>query len=108
MSVEIIIIIILIIILVGLFIWIIVGRGNKKNNSGLDLLLQQMNELARTIDNKLGESSKQRTESMRHQSTESIKMVRDITERLTRLDETNKQVISFTDQLQSLQDILKN
>ena len=108
MSVEIIIIIILIIILVGLFIWIIVGRGNKKNNSGLDLLLQQMNELARTIDNKLGESSKQMTESMRHQSTESIKMVRDITERLTRLDETNKQVISFTDQLQSLQDILKN
>ncbi len=31
-----------------------------------------------------------------------------MTERLTRLDETNKQVISFTDQLQNLQDILKN
>jgi DNA recombination protein RmuC len=31
-----------------------------------------------------------------------------VTERLTRLDETNKQVISFADQLQSLQDILKN
>ena len=31
-----------------------------------------------------------------------------MTEKLTRLDETNKQVISFADQLQSLQDILKN
>jgi len=31
-----------------------------------------------------------------------------VTERLARLDETNKQVINFADQLQSLQDILKN
>jgi len=31
-----------------------------------------------------------------------------VTERLTRLDETNKQVISFADQLQSLENILKN
>ena len=31
-----------------------------------------------------------------------------MTERLTRLDETNKQVISFADQLQSLENILKN
>ena len=37
-----------------------------------------------------------------------VSIVRDVTERLTRLDETNKQVISFADQLQSLQDILKN
>lgn len=34
--------------------------------------------------------------------------LQDITEKLTRLDETNKQVMSFTDQLQNLQDILKN
>ena len=31
-----------------------------------------------------------------------------MTEKLTKLDETNKQVISFADQLQNLQDILKN
>ena len=47
-------------------------------------------------------------ESLKHQSTESIKIIRDVTERLTQLDETNKQVVSFADQLQSLQDILKN
>jgi len=46
--------------------------------------------------------------SLKHQSTESINIIRDVTERLTKLDETNKQVVSFADQLKSLQDILKN
>jgi DNA recombination protein RmuC len=34
--------------------------------------------------------------------------VRDVTERLTKLDETNRQVVNFSSQLQNLQDILKN
>ncbi|MBU0706917.1 DNA recombination protein RmuC [Patescibacteria group bacterium] len=42
------------------------------------------------------------------QQAGSLKVVRDVTEKLTRLDETNKQVVGFTDQLQQLQDILKN
>ena len=45
---------------------------------------------------------------MRHQSSETSRIVADITEKITRLDETNKQVVSFTDQLKNLQDILKN
>jgi DNA recombination protein RmuC len=45
---------------------------------------------------------------MRSQFSESAKLIRDVTQGLTKLDETNKQVISFADQLQSLQDILKN
>ena len=79
-----------------------------KDDTSLQLLLQQINELSRTVDAKLSDSNKQVTETIRHQTTESQKIIRDITERLTRLDETNKQVMSFTDQLQSLQDILKN
>ncbi|PIR57704.1 MAG: DNA recombination protein RmuC, partial [Parcubacteria group bacterium CG10_big_fil_rev_8_21_14_0_10_38_31] len=39
---------------------------------------------------------------------ESAKIIRDVTERLVKLDETNKQVVNFADQLKSLQDILKN
>jgi DNA recombination protein RmuC len=56
----------------------------------------------------MGESSKQVNESMRVQFSESAKLIRDVTQGLTKLDETNKQVVSFADQLQSLQDILKN
>ena len=60
------------------------------------------------MDTKLGESHKQVNESLKFHSSESNKIIRDVTERLTRLDETNKQVISFADQLQSLENILRN
>ena len=106
---------ILTIILLGILILLILGllvRKNNKNeasdNTGLNLLLQQINELSRTVDQKLSESHKEVNETIRHQTSQSQNIIRDITERLTRLDETNKQVMSFTDQLKSLQDILKN
>lgn len=98
-------------IIIGLVVgWLLMREKNtgKTDNTSLQLLLQQINELSRTVDAKLGESNKQVNETIRHQTTESQNIIRDITERLTRLDETNKQVISFADQLQSLQDILKN
>ena len=87
--------------------------------SSQQLLLQQLNELSRNVDNKLGDvaknmdtkmyqSSKEMRESVQHQTSESFKLLKDVTERLTKLDETNRQVVSFADQLQSLQDILKN
>ncbi|MEK7088781.1 MAG: DNA recombination protein RmuC [Patescibacteria group bacterium] len=85
------------------------GKKKKKpeNDTGTQLLTH-ISELIKNVDNKLGESNKQVNESLKFHSSESNKIIRDVTERLTRLDETNKQVISFADQLQSLQDILKN
>ncbi len=88
-------------------------------NESLRLMMQNMNDLGRAVDEKIsgmeravGErlhfSAKEMHETIHHQSTESTKILRDVTERLTKLDETNKQVVSFADQLQSLQDILKN
>ena len=84
------------------------AEKKAQNDTGLQLILTQLNELSRTVDGKLGESHKQMNESLKFHSSESNKIIRDVTEKLTRLDETNKQVISFADQLQSLQDILKN
>jgi len=94
----------------GIFAYFIFGRRKEenKNDTGLNLILTQINELSRTVDNKIGESHKQVNESLKFHSSESNKIIRDVTERLTRLDETNKQVISFADQLQSLENILKN
>lgn len=113
------ILVLIIIVLIALVIIVVVlavllKRSKKKavgsgdDSGGMKLLLQQMNELTRRVDDKLGESSKQMHESLKYQSSESLKAIRDVTERLTKLDETNKQVIGFTDQLKSLQDILKN
>ena len=106
------ILLIIIAVLVGGFIaYFIFGKKKEddtKDDVGLNLILTQLNELSRTVDNKIGESHKQVNESLKFHSSESNKIIRDVTERLTRLDETNKQVISFADQLQSLENILKN
>src|SRR5258708_34482158 len=67
-----------------------------------------MNELQRTVDHKIGEAGKLMNDSVKSQFAESAKLIRDVTAGLTKLDETNKQVVSFADQLQNLQDILKN
>lgn len=56
----------------------------------------------------MGETARTMSDSLRIQFSESAKLIKDVTQGLTKLDETNKQVVSFTDQLQSLQDILKN
>lgn len=100
----IIILIILILLVLGLFL----RKKSGGNDGTVQLLLNQINELSRTIDHKLGESQKEMTQTMRYQSSETSRIVADITEKITRLDETNKQVVSFADQLQNLQDILKN
>lgn len=106
------------------------AEDEARQNSGLQLLIQQMGELGRNIDarvgdvaktvdskitdmsrnvdGKLNESHRQMQDTVRHQTSESFRLLKDVTERLVKLDETNKQVVSFTDQLQSLQDILKN
>lgn len=85
-----------------------IKKEEKKEDVGLNLILQQLNELSRTVDNKMASTQKEVSEGLKFHSSESNKIIRDVTERLTRLDETNKQVISFADQLQSLENILKN
>ncbi|MDP1760357.1 MAG: DNA recombination protein RmuC [Candidatus Woesebacteria bacterium] len=83
-------------------------KVDKGDNQSLLMLQNQLNDLARTLDSKIGESSKQMQEHLRYSSSETVKIVRDVTEKLVKLDETNKQVVNFADQLKNLQDILKN
>lgn len=98
--------IILAVIIVGFFLVIKTIRQPAKSEDATPIILlqNQMQELTRAIDSKLGESAR----TSQHQFSESAKIIRDVTEKLTKLDETNKQVIGFTEQLRSLQDILKN
>lgn len=80
-------------------------RGSEaENNQAMLMLQQQLAELTRAVDQKMGESTK----IMQSQFGESAKIIRNVTERLTKLDETNRQVVNFADQLKNLQDILKN
>ncbi len=74
----------------------------------ISLLNDRIAELSRTIDERLDRTSQTLNESMRTQMSESFRLIKDVTAGLTKLDETNRQVVSFADQLQNLQDILKN
>ncbi len=77
---------------------------HKQQDQSLIMLQNQITEVNRTLDSKLGESTKM----LQQQFGQSARIIRDVTERLTKLDETNRQVVNFADQLQKLQDILKN
>ena len=99
---------VLVAFVVGGVLVYLVSRPKQGSNVGFDLILQQINELNRVVDTKIGENTKQMNDSVRAQFGESAKLIREVTQGLTKLDETNKQVISFTDQLQSLQDVFKN
>ncbi len=79
-----------------------------QDDQALKLLLAQMNELSSVVDRKMGETTQQMNETMRTQFSESAKLIQNVTAGLVKLDETNKQVVSFADQLKNLQDILKN
>ncbi|OHA20800.1 MAG: hypothetical protein A2W52_03520 [Candidatus Taylorbacteria bacterium RIFCSPHIGHO2_02_49_25] len=107
------------IILVVLFFRLRGAQSKGNDETAFKLLFQQMNEqtrtldaklheLTKTVDSKMGETTRHVGEAMRSQFSESSKLIKEVTEGLTKLDETNRQVVSFADQLQNLQDILKN
>ena len=88
----------------------------KEGEQNLFLMLQnQIQDLNRLVEQKTIDTHKVMTETqtnlnktIQSQFGQSMKIITDVTEQLTKLDETNRQVVNFTDQLQSLQDILKN
>ncbi|MDP2708941.1 MAG: DNA recombination protein RmuC [bacterium] len=67
-------------------------------------LAEQNRELRRAMDGKLAETHR----ANQLQFGQTAKIISEVTEKLTKLDETNKQVVNFSAQLQNLQDILKN
>src|SRR3989338_7105153 len=125
MSFELILLIIVIAGFGGVF-WFLNKRSNEKKPDDsaekigalmerLSGLAEQNKELRHTLDQKLSETHRanqeqfgQTTRLIQGISGQSAKIIAEVTEKLTKLDETNKQVINFSGQLQNLQDILKN
>ena len=103
-----ILIIILVVLLAGLaaIFWFLRNRlsAPKNDEQSLLMLQNQINEIMRTLDTKLGES----TQMIQRQLGESIKVIEKNAQELTKVSEGQKQVIDVTKQLENLQDILKN
>jgi DNA recombination protein RmuC len=93
-------------IALGILYFFIIKKVKKEEKEDQSLLMiqNQIQEVVRTLDNKLGESTK----ILQNQFGQSAQIIREVTEKLTRLDETNKQVVNFADQLRKLEDTLTN
>lgn len=107
----------IIIILLAAMVWLISQRGKSpvQDSQSLLLLQNQINELTRTLETKLGESTKamnETTSKMFTQTTESTResarLIKDITQELAKVGEGQRQVVNIADNLKNLQDILKN
>ncbi|MDD4607050.1 MAG: DNA recombination protein RmuC [Patescibacteria group bacterium] len=68
------------------------------------LLQNQLSEMRKEVDGKLSESSRQ----MQNQFTQSLNVIKGVTEKVVELQETNKQVVGFTEQLKNLEKVLTN
>lgn len=101
-------IVVLLVVAIGMLGFLLMQRRGQGNTEGITLINERIAELSRTVDERLDRSQQNITQSVQKQMSESYRLVKDVTEGLTKLDETNKQVVSFADQLQNLQDILKN
>src|SRR5690349_11120586 len=94
--------------LIGAVVWLSL-RLNRASESPRDtqsfaLLQNQMAQLQKEMGDRMGETH----QAVRQSFAASTGVVRDVTERITRMEETNKQVLDVTSQLQHLQDMLKN
>ncbi|MCK4539800.1 DNA recombination protein RmuC [Candidatus Parcubacteria bacterium] len=133
---NILIILLLIALVIGI-IAVIFLLLRKKDDNGSDekiitmmekisALSEQNRALRNSVDNKLAETHKttqdhfgktagimqnvnrQTQKALADVHTQSQKVIQEVTEKLIKLDETNKQVVNFSAQLKNLQDILKN
>ena len=113
-------------ILIGLLVIIIIGMAGLlfvinarmselRQRSSVDLLKTDVVELGRTVQqlsqtmsDKLERSNTQVQTSVHKQLSESAKLVADVTQRLTKLDETNRRVVDVATELKTLQNVLAN
>lgn len=86
-----------------------------KNSSAVEMVKSDVTELTRSIGllqqsmgDKLERGNASMQLSLQRQLSESAKLVADVTQRLTKLDETNRRVVDVADELKTLQNVLQN
>lgn len=90
-----------------LMLEVIHNLREEVQNSGLKNR-KEMQERLDKIDDRLSSGLKNSSQTLQQQFSQSAKLIREVTSELTTLKETNKQVLGFSEQLQSLENILKN
>ncbi len=115
------IILIILVALNAFLIWQFMKPKEQKpeNTEGLVLLQKQIQEMSRTMDNRLSQTADKMYDSLKDQSTQSQRLIqdinkqvneqlRDVVREVTTVSESSKQVFSVAEQLQNLEKVLKH
>ncbi len=115
---QLILIIVLVVVIAGFGVVIIILNNrlrDMKNSDSVTMLKGDVTELGRTIaalqqhvSDKLERNTMAMQTSVQKQLGESAKLVSDVTQRLAKLDETNRRVVDVADELKTLQNVLSN
>lgn len=114
----------------NILIWVVIGIGlivavllylvsqrlrDLQKAGGVELLKADVTELSRSmtglqtaLGDKLERNAATMQTSVQKQLSESMKLVNDVSQRLTKLDETNRRVVDVADELKTLQNVLQN
>ncbi|MCH2188870.1 DNA recombination protein RmuC [Candidatus Gracilibacteria bacterium] len=105
---------IMILLLIGIIFFLVSGQKNSKGNmneQSIGLLQEQILHLRKVLDNRLDENTKNQTkqfevsQSMSKQAQENIV---ELTKKLSSIEHTNKEIREIGNQLEGLENILKN
>lgn len=110
------IVLVSVIVVMGVVLFMVIKRLDEmKNQSSVDMIKTDVVELGRTIQQLSNSMSSQLERnqtnvqtSVQRQLTESSKLVADVTQRLAKLDETNRRVVDVATELKTLQNVLSN
>ena len=116
MDMVVLIVVLVAIALMGAMLFVITQRlRDLQQKGGVELLKTDVTELNRTIStlqtalgDKMERNAVNMQSSLQKQLNESMKLVNDVSHRLTKLDETNRRVVDVADELKTLQNVLQN
>jgi DNA recombination protein RmuC len=83
-------------------------KQDLKNDSALGLIKQDLQSIHTTLNDRLDKSNDTIRDAMSRQFAASSRLIGEVTRDLTELKESNKQVLSITDELKLLQNTLQN
>jgi DNA recombination protein RmuC len=113
--IEVVLLVVLIVAVLGVGLFVYVRLSDIKSDSSANHLKQDLmalNEGVLALKDGLKTHLTERLDinqaSMMKQLTSSSKLVADVTERLAKLDETNRRVVDVADELKLLQNVLQN
>lgn len=100
----------------GAVLFMLSRKGSDAASDGSLAMLKQdlqgMSQLLSQTQSQMGERLDKNNDAMRdsihRQMSESAKLITEVTERLTKLDDTNKRVVDVADELKTLQNVLQN